>query len=299
MIPEALADKTAVVSPSSVTLDDGHTIAYGEYGDPDGTPVVFFHGTPGSRILAGLFDSAATAAGVRLLTFDRPGFGRSDPWPTRSISDAGTVVTAVLDDADVTTTSLLAFSGGSQHAIATAATDSDQITNVHIVSGATPPAVSDSTPPLQRALGTLATRSPLVLRGLFRGQAWVAEKREPSFVVSQYRADDLSTSIDNQVAMTVKADFLEAVSNSRHGVVTEFQNSAAAWGIDLSALDIPIAFWHGSNDTNAPLEDVRRFKRAVPNGTLRVNKTADHIQTLIESVPAIFEDTIELSDTIH
>lgn len=289
MIPEALADKTAVVNPSSVTLDNGHTIAYGEYGDPGGTPVVFFHGTPGSRILAGLFDSAAAASGVRLLTFDRPGFGRSDPWPTRSISDSGAVVTAVLDDADAATTSLLAFSGGSQHAIATAATDSDRITNVDIVSGATPPAVSDSTPPLQRVLGTLATRAPLVLRGLFRGQAWVAERREPSFVVSQYRADDSNTSIDDQVAMTVKTDFLEAVSNSRHGVVTEFQNTASDWGIDFSTLNVPVTFWHGSNDTNVPLENVRRFNRAVPNGTLRVNKTADHIQTLVESVPAIFD----------
>ena len=53
------------------------TLAY-EDGDPDGVPVLLFHGAPGSR---GFRPRAAetAAAGVRLITFDRPGYGGSDP----------------------------------------------------------------------------------------------------------------------------------------------------------------------------------------------------------------------------
>ena len=61
-----------------VTLRDGRALAYAEWGDPAGRPVVLFHGAPGSRLLCPDED-ATVAAAVRLVTIDRPGYGRSDP----------------------------------------------------------------------------------------------------------------------------------------------------------------------------------------------------------------------------
>jgi len=287
--PDSAADATATSDPTFATFDTGRRIAYTEYGDPAGDPVVFLHGTPGSRLLASAFDSAAATAGVRLLAFDRPGFGGSDPWPARSISDAGRVVTAVLDDAALDTAALVAFSGGSQPAVATAATHGDRVSAVDIVSGATPPSVSEATPTLQRVLGTLATRAAPLLRGLFRGQAWLAARRDPSLVVSQYRADDPDTPLDDEMAAVVKADFVEAFANSRLGVVTEFRNGATDWNIDFSTVEEPITLWHGDKDTNVPLSDARRFVSVLPTATLTVNTAADHLGTLVESVPNILE----------
>ena len=279
----------SAADPMFVTTETGHRIAYTAYGDPDGLPIVFFHGTPGSRLLAALFDSAATAAGIRLLAFDRPGFGQSAPWPTRSIIDAGGIVTAVLDDAGVETATLIAFSGGSQHAVATAATHGDRIAEVHLISGATPPCVSDETPAVQRVLGTLATRVSPVLRGLFRGQAWLAARCDPSFIVSQYRTDDSDPPLPDEGAAIVKADFLEAFATSRRGAVTEFRNTTTDWRIDFSTLEVPIRLWHGDHDTNVSIADVRRFETALSNSTLTVTEDADHLGTLLESVPNIFE----------
>ena len=289
MISASPRNLPAAADPTFVTTETGHRIAYTAYGDPDGLPIVFFHGTPGSRLLAALFDSAATAAGIRLLAFDRPGFGQSPPWPTRSIIDAGGLVTAVLDDAGVETATLIAFSGGSQHAVATAATHGDRIAEVHLVSGATPPCVSDETPAVQRVLGTLATRASPVLRGLFRGQAWLAARRDPSFIVSQYRTDDPAPPLSDEAAPIVKADFLEAFATSRHGAVTEFRNTTTDWHIDFGTLEVPIHVWHGDRDTNVPIADVRRFETALSNSTLTVIEDADHLGTLLESVPNIFE----------
>jgi pimeloyl-ACP methyl ester carboxylesterase len=240
-------------------------------------------------LLASAFDSAAATAGVRLLALDRPGFGHSDPWPARSITDAGRFVTAVLDDAGVHTAALVAFSGGSQHAVATAATHGDRVSTVDIVSGATPPGVSEDTPTLQRVLGALATRASPLLRGLFRGQAWLAARRDPSLVVSQYRADDPAIPLDDEMAAIVKADFLEAFATSRRGAVTEFRNTETDWGVDFDTLDVPITLWHGGDDTNVPIADARRFETALPEATLRVNEDADHLGTLVESMPDILE----------
>ena len=60
-----------------ITLRDGRGLAYTD-GDPAGTPVVLFHGAPGSRGFRPRVAETDTA-GVRLITFDRPGYDGSDP----------------------------------------------------------------------------------------------------------------------------------------------------------------------------------------------------------------------------
>ena len=56
----------------------GRTLAYEQQGDPGGVPVFALHGTPGSR-LTGLHPDPEKVrlAGLRLITYDRPGYGGS------------------------------------------------------------------------------------------------------------------------------------------------------------------------------------------------------------------------------
>jgi pimeloyl-ACP methyl ester carboxylesterase len=67
-----------------MTLADGRMLAFSEWGDPTGRPVVLMHGAPGSRRVCPDEDATA-AAGVRLPTVDRPGSGGSDPRPDPSL----------------------------------------------------------------------------------------------------------------------------------------------------------------------------------------------------------------------
>ncbi|SFG14560.1 Pimeloyl-ACP methyl ester carboxylesterase [Halopelagius inordinatus] len=276
------ADRTVTVSP-----DGDGDIAYADYGRPDGAPVVFLHGTPGSRKLGSLFDSAADETGVRVLAPDRPGYGRSDPRPGRSVRDAGAFVGTVLDDADVQTAGLVAFSGGAPSALATAATRPNRVESVDIVSGATPPDVGGETPAVQRFLARLATTTPAVLRGLFYGQAWVADRLGPSVVVSQYTAD--AESIPNPEAEVIRADFVEAFARSRRGAVTEFRNAARDWGVRFEEVTTPVRFWHGDSDANVPIGGVRRLEKRLPNARLRVLDDADHLETLLRCIPDVME----------
>lgn len=273
-----------------VSLSSGHRLAYAEYGDPAGVPVVFIHGTPGSRLLGALFDDQAADSGVRLLAYDRPGFGRSSPCRDQLIHGAGTSLTAVLDELGIETAGLIAFSGGSRHAVAAVATHGSRISRMDIVSGATPPDVSRETPPVQRVLSKLATTTPVVLRGLLRGQTWLARRLDPSFVVNQYTAGDPDESIPDDVAEIVRADFVEALSSSRRGTVTEFRNAAMNWNVDFEDIDTEIRLWHGEDDTNVPIEDVQRFASTALPVQLQVLEDADHIQALLRSVPDILNE---------
>lgn len=270
----------------TVDLPGDRQLAYTEYGRADGVPVVFLHGTPGSRRLGALLDEAAADAGVRVLAPDRPGYGRSSPWPARSASDDGHVVEAVLDDADVETAGLVAFSGGAVSALATATTRPERVERVDIVSGATPPSVSEEMPTAQRSLGVLATKVPLVLRGLFRGQAWLAGRLDPSFVVAQYTTGDAST-VPDDVAAVVRDDFVEAFAHHRHGAVTEVRRIVGEWGIDFDAVEPAVQLWHGTDDTNVPIGDARRFEARISGAQLRVLEDTDHLRALVQCAPEV------------
>ena len=66
------------MTDQTIRLPDGRQLGYAEYGDPKGMPLLFFHGTPGSRLRLSHIDPLARDLGVRVVAPERPGFGLSD-----------------------------------------------------------------------------------------------------------------------------------------------------------------------------------------------------------------------------
>jgi pimeloyl-ACP methyl ester carboxylesterase len=66
---------------------DGRTLAIEEDGDPNGRPVLVHGGTPNSRHLYPPTAIDAAARGLRLISYDRPGYGGSTPQPGRTVAD--------------------------------------------------------------------------------------------------------------------------------------------------------------------------------------------------------------------
>ncbi|AZQ14996.1 alpha/beta fold hydrolase [Halorubrum sp. PV6] len=272
---------------ATTTVTGDRRLAYAEYGPFTGDPVVFLHGTPGSRRLAALFDALARDTDHRIVAPDRPGYGLSAPWPDRTIADGSRVVRAVLDHAGVDTARIVAFSGGAPSAFAAAAALPDRTARVDVVAGVTPPEYAAERPAVQRALSALGSTAPPALGALLRAQRWVATRRGPSFVASQYTTGDPSDAVSDRAAELVREDFLEALSRHRSGAVTEFRHAAADWDVDLGTIDAPVRFWHGADDANVPIGGVRRFAAALRTARLEEFDDADHLQTLLRAVPAI------------
>ena len=95
-------------------LDDGRTVGYATWGDPEGTPVFIGHGTPGSRLdrYAPLDDPDwVRRRRVRFVGVDRPGYGYSDPWPEASLLDCAGDFVRVADDLGLERFAALGASG--------------------------------------------------------------------------------------------------------------------------------------------------------------------------------------------
>jgi pimeloyl-ACP methyl ester carboxylesterase len=110
-------------------------------------------------------------------------------------------------------------------------------------------------------------------------------------VVAQYTTGDPTAGVSESAAEIVRADFLEALSRHRSGVVTEFRQIATDWNVDFEAIDATVRFWHGGDDANVPIAAVRRFEATLPNAQLAVLDGADHLQTLLRSVPELLNDS--------
>ncbi|MFC7128061.1 alpha/beta fold hydrolase [Haloferax chudinovii] len=284
----------------TLALDGGRRLAYAEYGDSDGIPVVFLHGAPGSRLIGSLFDAPAEKRGIRVLAPDRPGYGRSSPRPIPAESSEPSqrpaapapadFFDALLDDIGARSAGLVAFSGGSHDALVAAATRPDRVRHVSVIAGAVPPGAREETPQTQRLLSWLATNAPALLGGFLRAQALLAGKLDPSLVVAQYTADDATGAVPDGVAAVVRDDFVAAVGRSRRGAVHDFRTAAAPWRVSFDDIETGVSLWHGDADTNVPIAGARRLESNIPAARLRAVRGADHLRTLLRSAPDALDE---------
>ena len=76
----------SIQTEGQIRLKDGRALGYAEYGDPQGKPVLHFHGTPSCRLEGSrpAIGDIAKRLHARLILPDRPGFGLSDFKPNRT-----------------------------------------------------------------------------------------------------------------------------------------------------------------------------------------------------------------------
>src|SRR6476469_3469238 len=117
----------ATASPKvdrTIQLRDGRHMAYSEWGDLEGRPVVLIHGAPGSRLLCP--DEGATeAARVRLITIDRRGYGKSDPKPGGTLLNWPDDYVEFSEQIDLPPCPVIGWSAGGRYAMALAYREPD------------------------------------------------------------------------------------------------------------------------------------------------------------------------------
>jgi pimeloyl-ACP methyl ester carboxylesterase len=256
-----------------ITLRDGRTLAYAEYGSPSGAAVIHCHGVPSARVEADLIikDAIAARLGLRIIVPDRPGMGRSDFKPDRRIVDWPDDVQELADALRLDTFAVLGSSGGAPFAAACAVRMPARVRVLGLLGAVAPtdaPGVLRSINAPMRMMMRLARVAPAVVRAIFRlnlrtirrggpdaSKRMVAWAPEPDRLLLQRR----------ELREAFVACFKEACRQGVHGPVLDLSLIARPWGFDLSDVSVPVLLWHGERDRNVPVAAGHYLVGAIPH----------------------------------
>jgi pimeloyl-ACP methyl ester carboxylesterase len=257
-----------------VTLADGRRLGYAEYGDRGGTPFLYFHGTPGSRLAGRRIHELASSRGARVVAPDRPGYGFSDFKAGRSILGWTDDVLELADFLGLRRFAVWGASGGAPYALACALRIPDRVSTIILESGLGPFHLMDEAAlaklkPLNKAGSAFAARAPFWLT---RGLAEVvsaAVRRFPNLFYSIFVAT--SSGSDKRrlncpdVRRRTLATSLEPFRSGGAGWAWEERILALPWGFDLAEVRRPVRLYHGLEDIDVPVAMARAMERALPD----------------------------------
>ena len=281
-----MIEVVAAAPDQELRLPDGRALAYCEYGVPDGIPVFNFHGLPGSRIDTRIIADVARSAGLRLITADRPGIGRSDPVPgKRTYAGWAHDVANLADALGIERFSVVGYSCGGPYALAVAAELPERVERVGLVSSVAPsemPRYRKGLAPTDRSMTVLSRYAPWLARA-FVGQAVKQARRRPDKFGMQLdrdlRGEPDRTILDQGLRPMVVELFKECTRNGPAGMVEDCAVWARPSGIRFESIKAPTGLWHGDADASVSIEHSRWLASKIPGAVLTVLPGAGHLHT--------------------
>lgn len=255
-------------------------VAYDVTGAPDGVPVFYQHGTGDSRLCRHPDDTMTAAAGVRLITADRPSVGRSSPFPGRSILDWVSDVVAIVDVLELESFVVAGHSGGAPHALAVAATIPDRVSSVGL---AAPLAPFDESGTKQ-----LIKDSDLTMIYRLNRMRWLAavvariesryyRKHTAAFVsrCAKNWPADRGIFTDPVLRPMFEAQFAEAFAGGGIGALDDMW-AFLDWGFRPEDVRQPVQVFVGDADDILDPQMTTRLARRLPDCSVRTWSGAGH-----------------------
>jgi pimeloyl-ACP methyl ester carboxylesterase len=273
---------------------DGRQLAVRVSGNPGGHPVVYLHGTPGSRVGPFPRGRVLYELGVQLVSFDRPGYGGSDRRPGRRVADVAQDVEAIADELGLDRFAVVGRSGGGPHALACAALLPGRVTKAGVLVSLAPreaegldwfAGMAESN---VREFTTAASEPEVLIATL----AQVADqiKADPTSHVSMLGPElpeaDRRVVADTGIRQLLAKNFAEALRDSAAGWIDDNLAFCAPWGFSVSDIHVPVRLWHGENDVFSPAAHTRWLAERISGAELRVDPNAAHFSAL-EVVPDV------------
>lgn len=275
-------------------------LAYLEYGDARGRPVLFCHGWPSSSTMGELTDAAARELGVRIISPDRPGICRSALIAERKLVDWPPIARRLADHLGLTDFHVLAISGGAPYAFAAGWAMPERVRAISVVSGAPPLAElkeQSGLLPLYRWLLALNRKAPALLRtGFHAVRPFVSMKSSVHIARKLLRMLQPCDAEALRDAAAFDACFQSqrrAWRGSAYGVMLDAQIYAMPWGFPLEEVRVPVRLWHGKEDRSFSYRLAEDVAARLPNCTVRIVESAGHYSLPIRNMREILRDLIQ------
>jgi pimeloyl-ACP methyl ester carboxylesterase len=279
-----MTETTTSDRTETTTAADGRTLAFCQWGEPAGAPVFSLHGTPGSRLGRHPDEGIYTRAGVRLITYDRAGYGRSTRRPGRRVADAAADVASIAAALGLERFAVTGGSGGAPHALACAALLPDRITRCASVVGPAPYGpdglsgdawfdgmVEGNVREFGWALegeGPLRRELEPVARELIESVA--SDSEDPLGEDYKLSPEDLEAIGRSGIRAMLATSVQEGIGETIDGIVDDDLAFTQPWGFDISGISVPASIWYGPHDTLVPATHGEWLSRTIPGAEVVV-----------------------------
>ena len=260
-----------------ITLPDGRRLSWHEFGDPDGSPVIYTAGTPVSGLGGASYDETARAAGLRWISPDKPGYGGSDYHPERTLISWGDDLAALAGRLGLDRFLIAGESGGGPFTPAAAWRLGGRVSAVALIATGGPFRLAERADMKadNRVMTWLAMNAPVlntVRIGVMR-RTMASPARRDRALRRDLAAMPPATHADVRIEFEAVAD---ALRPGTRATVQELALTKQPWPFPLSEVTIPVHLWHGALDRNAPAAFARRLAGELPDATLHISESSGH-----------------------
>ncbi len=268
-----------------VTTQDGRVLKVLEDGDRMGRPVLVHNGMPNSRLLFAPDVRSAQRLGIRLISYDRPGYGGSTRRPGRSVADCAEDVRTIARALDIDRLGVWGVSGGGPHAIACAALLPDLVTSVGVLASVAPWGAEG----LDYFAGTgewNVEQVSLMLEDPAAARARCEDNRVQTLTQTLPELmESLKTLLAPVDAAALTGELGQYVIDAtRSGMATSsdgwWDDGLAIlepWGFEFGSIRTPVLLLHGRHDRFVPFAHGEWLARTIPGVEARLTDDDGHL----------------------
>jgi pimeloyl-ACP methyl ester carboxylesterase len=263
---------------------DGRTLAFIQRGAAEGVPVIVCHGTPGSRRTRHPDPQMYERHGVKMVAYDRPGYGASDPNIGRSVADAASDIEAIADELGFDRFAVVGGSGGAPHALACGALLEDRVLRVGAL---VTPAPSDTDDfDFYEGLADINVREfGAAVEGREAIEAFIQPyidqfKADPDAVIDEIVSE--LPEVDREIASreafraVMRESFVEAARQGVRGWADDDLAFAKSWGFEPEDVHAEVRLWQGELDVLAPRTHGEYVANRLPNARFELLEGGGH-----------------------
>jgi pimeloyl-ACP methyl ester carboxylesterase len=281
-----------------VTLPNGRQLDVEVTGPEDGTTLLFLHGTPSTAHQLRPMQRAASARGLRLVTYSRPGYARSTRDAGRTVSSCVPDIAAVLDHVGAARCLVAGWSGGGPHALAAGAGLPDRVAGVLSIASVGPHDAPDLDFLAGMGDGNIAefgaaARGENVLRAALGPMASGLASGDPTELLAELGSvlsEVDRAAMPGEFGEDVVASFIEAVRGGVDGWLDDDLAFLRPWGFALADIDVPVFLWQGDQDLMVPAAHGRWLAGTLPHPVPHLVTGEGHLSILRNSVETMLDE---------
>lgn len=263
---------------NKLLCSNGLKLAYVEYGDLSGTPLLFIHGCLGSRLSAAPFHDSAHKQKVRLIAIDKPGFGFSDLQPELSLTEWPNLIQQLADHLNIKKLSILTSSGGTPYGLSCAAHIPTYINKIIMIN----PIANIGNQAAKHSKGfnnpwvyRLVKELPSFVYFCLNTGKLLFRHYPQSFIKLIHRREMAYLSQYPSIYENRKATIIEAVRTGCKGILHELQTYVRPWGFELEKVSKEVIIVQGLLDINQHVANY--YTELLPASKLLTFEQEDHL----------------------